>query len=175
MNKKEKFVAYLGVITLMFLITLLAVLLDILTAYQGENLQVITFFGISATKQEWWQNLFLVGFFTIAVPLCILTGWYTGKQDLELHQVGILLILLYPLLSALWDIAYYYWFIIPTGFDQTYVGPWFDPFDLAIALGTMVWEQGYIGMDVEFMLTFAVLRVFIFLPILLYSIRRFLL
>ena len=173
MSKKSKLGAYLLITGFMLCVTVLFVMLDVIASYTGDNLQLITLLGHTATKQEWHQNIFLVGIFTISLPSAIAVGFYAGRNDLEPVTAGIFLVTTLIICSAVWDLLFLYIFLIPTNATD-WVGPWFDPFGITIiqTLATLEVTKGLISMDADFLVFFSYLRLFIFLPALGYQLWR---
>jgi hypothetical protein len=169
----KKFLAFLLIIICLLMVTVLGVFLDVLNSHYVSPTSEITFWGFTATKQEWFQNVFLVGFITLLIPFVGIVFYIAGKQQISFTKLIILLCTVYPLMSAFWDILFYYLFVIPLGIPADSFVAWFDPFNLALqSLGTIILEQGFIAMDVEGMLYFAYIRLLIFVPLLAYELYK---
>jgi hypothetical protein len=171
--KIKNLLVYLAIIVCLIAVTFIGVFLDVINTLGVTGNPELTYWGYTATKQEWFQNLFLVGFITILIPAILIVGFFAGKQGISFIKLIILIATVYPLISAFWDILFYYLFVIPSGIPADTFVAWFDPFNLALQpLGTIILEQGFIAMDVEGMLYFAYIRLLIFVPLLAYELYK---
>ena len=156
-----------------------AILLGILLDYVNGFVEVdatVTLFGITGTRSEWFQNIFLMGIMTIMVPTLLIVGFIARSYNLKLSHTFLIIITALVIGSAVWDLFFAFFFPLPE--EQFYW--WFDPFGLGFMhglnlmnLATFKIEHGLILMDTEFMKFFSYLRLFIFVPLLLIELWRF--
>jgi hypothetical protein len=158
--------------------TWFAILLGVLLDYINNVplTESITLFGITGTRSEWFQNVFLMGIMTIMVPTLLLVGYLGRSYKLKLSHTFLIIITALIIGSAIWDLVFAMFFPLP----ETEFYWWFDPFGLGLIKGlnlmnlaTFKIEGGLILMDTEFMKFFSYLRLLIFVPLLIIELWRF--
>lgn len=173
-----KVVGYSLIFIVMFFVMLVGVVLDTINAYPPDA--IITMFGITGTRQEWFQNTFLVGIICIMIPTAILGGYVAGHYNLEFKKFLIVILISLVIGSAVWDLVFVQLYVIPNNIDLTTFVPWFDPFGLGFLqiaqfteLNIFKISEGVVWMDIEFLIFFSYLRLFLFCPLLAILIWRF--
>jgi hypothetical protein len=181
MNKTRvwKVVGYSLIFIVMFFVMLIGVVLDTINAYPPGA--IITMFGITGTRQEWFQNIFLVGIICIMIPTAILGGYVAGHYNLEVKKFIVVIIISLVIGSAIWDLFFVQLYVIPNNIDPTTFVPWFDPFgfgflriaEFTTELNVFKISEGVVWMDIEFLIFFSYLRLLIFGPLLIIVLWRF--
>ena len=136
---------------------LLGILLDYINGFVAAG-EMVTLFGITGTRSEWYQNIFLFGIVTITFPTLLLVGYIGKSYNLKLSHTIIVIFTALIIGSAIWDLFFAFFYPLPE--NQFYW--WFDPFGLGflhglnlINLTTLKIEGGIILMDTEFMKFFS--------------------